>query len=80
MRTSASGGLNVDRERSVRVVFQRLILVLGAERVALDLVWCKEMLRIVERQRPEAIDRRCPVVAFDIAPFVFQGGSSGTSG
>src|SRR5262245_39798696 len=46
----------VERERPVGVALE--ILVLGAERVAFDVVRMEEMLVVVQGQRPEAVDRR----------------------
>ena len=46
----------VKRERTVGVALE--VLVLGAEREALEVVGVEEMLVVVQGQRPEAVDRR----------------------
>jgi hypothetical protein len=46
----------IERERAVGVVLQRLVL--RAERVAFERVGIEQVLIVVERQRPEAFDRR----------------------
>src|SRR5256885_1804768 len=48
--------LHVDCDRAARAVLE--ISVLGADRVALDRVWCEEVILIVDRQRPEPLHRR----------------------
>src|SRR5262247_2985723 len=48
--------LHVDRERSVGA--DREAFVLRPDRVSLDLVRFEEVLRIVQRERPEALDGR----------------------
>src|SRR3977135_2354027 len=49
-------GLHIEGERAVGAVFQ--VLVLAADGVAADRVRREEMVLVVERQRPEAVDRR----------------------
>ena len=49
-------GLHVDRERTIGVCFK--ILVLRAEREAIDLVGDEEMLGVIDRERPESISGR----------------------
>ena len=48
-------GLYLDRQRTVRIVFQHLVL--SAKRIAIDLVRHKEMLRVIKRERPEPTSR-----------------------
>src|SRR3546814_8454368 len=50
------GGACIEGQRAVFVALQ--VLVLGPERVAIEVVGMKEMKLVVERQRPEAVDRR----------------------
>ena len=45
----------MQRQRPIRAGLE--VLVLGAERVAVQLVGVKEMMMVVERQRPEPADR-----------------------
>src|SRR5262245_25225216 len=56
MRLRWSICLHINRERAVWIVFE--CFVLGTQRVALKGVWRKEMMLVVERQRPKAVDRR----------------------
>src|SRR5262245_51119475 len=49
------GGPGVKRQRAVRVAQQGLVL--GAERIAAEVVGVEEVLLVVEIHRPEAVDR-----------------------
>ena len=48
--------MDVDGEGAVRIGLERLVL--GANRVAFEFVWTEEVMLIVKRQGPEAVNGR----------------------